>query len=958
MNTGSLVFFANYLPSNFDNKVSSFFNFETFNYSNNLTAPIGKDKNIITGQILPSTGQFWTRKQNAAFISGNYIKLNNFEKSSINLNNFTYLVSFEKLNLEGGVLFSCIQKNTGLFLNSDKNFVNQEYFKGFEFGVTSNNYLYFEYFQDNGPAVFVNKNKINDKSVVYLSISNSNINFGYIDFLNQSTVDQNNQILSNYLFDPTGFYIGYNPEAQNLYSNNKRFVGYVEDIILTSPYLFNYEILNLSSGFIYNYSGEGQTVFSFITTGVTGTYQAITGYQTEITGWETIETGTITDEWGFTVMGYIEQPLIVQIPLSGTFNLSGEILVTETGFRDVAFNLENDKFISYQKNVINFLNKIDNQDLIESRLLTGYTNSQFNNKNIFLPYERYGNFYINNSTAPFYNLFANGQLQKSGDILTVTSPYNNTNEILIEDDFGVNSNNNIIFKNFYGLAGESSVILEASKSQNIYLGEIENLGSGISIGSLDNDVFLNGQKLTEGIHYSVNNNYDLRYELQNLFDINSYRSSRINNDESVIIVGDYEQNNKGVVAIYTGNSILGWNVKQTITGILNNGYFGSSLTINSSANLLMVGSFGSNKVSIYTGDANNGWKYKNDLPSLEYIQISEGQLETLYNAVGRFGFATTSNNDGTVLVVGAPTHDNNRGGVIIFTGDSNNDWKFKQKLESINNYKQLGHSLDMNNDCTVLIIGAPDTLSAGSGTAIIYTGNSLLGWGIKNILRPNTNNGYFGWNVACNGMGNVCVVGSLTSDGAYIYTGDLNNEWVLKQKIPGNIGSSITINDNGTVIATAKDVGSSTIIFTGNSNIGWAFHQEIPSGKDSPYHGKHLSLNNDGSIFVQGAPDLSVNAGALVYSLNNIKFNNYSTLSGSIILASQNFDLKRITSGTPILPLNSNFYANNTEIYVNGVRQTLNFDYLELSKQDVTTGVKILLENNNDYIYNNEGFIR
>jgi hypothetical protein len=516
MNTGNLIFFANYTPSNFNNKLSCFFNFEDAIYSSNLFSSLGKDSNIISGQVLPNTGQFWTQKQNTAFISGNYIKINNLTSSSINLKNFTYILSFEKLSKYGGVLLSCIQKNTGIFLDSGKNLVNKEYFEGFEFGVTANNYLYFEYFKNDGVSVLVNKNKINDKSVAYLSINNNNINFGYYDFLNQTSINDYYNISSNYLFNPQNLYIGYNPQAINLYSNNQNFVGYIEDIMFTSPALFNYELINLSSGYVYDFTSESQYVSSFIITGVTGTFNQLTGYRTEITGWETIETGTVTDDWGFTVMGYIEQPLIVQIPLSGTFNLSGEILVSTTGFSGVEFNINNEKLISYQKNVINFLNKIDNQDLIEFRSLNSINNFQINNKNIFIPYERYGNFYINNLSTPFYNLFVNGQLQRSGEILIVTDPYNNTNTRIIENDFGVDSNNNVFFNNFYGLKGDSSIILESTNGPNIYLGEAENLQSPIFVENINSDLFLNGQKLTTGIHYTVNfstNNFILNNEL-------------------------------------------------------------------------------------------------------------------------------------------------------------------------------------------------------------------------------------------------------------------------------------------------------------------------------------------------------------------------------------------------------------------------------------------------------------
>lgn len=503
MNTGSLIFFANYIPSNFNKKLSCFFNFEKT--GNNIISNIGKDKNIITGHILPSTGTFWTKKENVGFISGNYIKLENIENSFFNFKNFTCILSVEKASFDGGVLLSSLERTTGLFLNENNNYINKEYYKGFEFGITANNYLYFEYFKNDSPACIVGQNKVNDKAAIYLSINNNIINYGFIDFSKKVLVNSNSIIFSDYLFDQKNLYIGYNPKASGLYSNNKNYIGFIEDLIISSPYLIEYEILNIASGFIYDFKSSSSYVYSSITTGITGTYSTITGYNTEITGYERIPTGIFTNPWGISVMGYTTQPLIRQTPLSGTFNLSGEIINILTGYSGIEFNTNNEKFLSYQTNVINIINKIDNQDYIEAKFLTNYNNNSFNKLNIFSNYDRVSNSY-SNFDYPFYNMFVNGQLQRSGNVFFSTLPYE-TNKLIIENDFGVDprNKNRIIFNNFYGLAGESSVFIDISKSGHIFFENIENSGGYINLIE-GYDFFINGQKLISGIDYNFNTN--------------------------------------------------------------------------------------------------------------------------------------------------------------------------------------------------------------------------------------------------------------------------------------------------------------------------------------------------------------------------------------------------------------------------------------------------------------------
>jgi hypothetical protein len=993
MNTGSLNFFANYRPTNFNNKLNCYFNFE--NSGHNLLKPsLGKYKNIITGYILPNTENFWTYKPNVGFISGNYIKLENIKNTDFNFKNFSCIFSCEKLNYNGGVLLSSINKSIQEFLMPNGNLELQEYYKGFEFGITANNYLYFEYFKNTGPDISISDHKINDKSVIYLNIVNNNVNYGCIDFNTRKMINKSFTVSSDYFFDPTELYIGYNPSAEFLYSNNQNFVGYFEDIILTSPFLFDYEIINISSGFIYNFNSGFQYTTNFITTGITGSYSAITGYEMRITGYERIATGEFTNPWGVTVMGFINQPLTVQVPLSGVFYLSGEIINIFTGFSGVSFSKDNEKFLSYQKNVINILNKVDAEDLIEFNFITGYSNPIFNKKNIFIEYDRVSNTYQNlTRNENFYNIFVNGQLQKSGNLYFSKSPYGN-NTLIIENDYGLDRQNRdrIIFNNFYGLKGESSVFIDVNTSGNLTFQNIENYPY-LNFDNNKYDLFLNGQKLTKGIHYNEAN-YNFNYK----YFISGTRKAKLT-DNLILIKGD----NK--VLIYTGSMSNGWNLKQEIINpsptedSFLNSYFGFSFDISENYKTIAIGwpidSYNnSGSIFIYTGDILNEWAFKQKLTGASFIQDF---IMGTY-----FGSDVYVNYDGSIIIGGQPSDAEGglelnfypAGGASIFTGNNFDGWNFKQKI--LGNSGDRASKVVSNYDNTIL------ALNSRGGK--IYTGNLNDGWTFKNKISIDAD----GKDIAINKEGNKLFIGETfiiesspeippelfnkNVGSIYIYTGNENYDFNLNQIIKNTqtgsqiiqldsaFGDSIEISYNNILSVFDQNYGfisnngylSDAIIFlgglsiySGDNNNNWNLIQFLTgSGVDydefegvEKKYSNHTVNRQNGDFFIF----LANNFKSLIIGLDEVDSTKYyfnDQYSGNLTAIPKTYDLNSFNFGTPILDLPQNFYYNTTELYINGIRQTLNYDYLELSSKDISSGLKILLENNKDYIYNNEGFIK
>ena len=221
-------------------------------------------------------------------------------------------------------------------------------------------------------------------------------------------------------------------------------------------------------------------------------------------------------------------------------------------------------------------------------------------------------------------------------------------------------------------------------------------------------------------------------------------------------------------------------------------------------------------------------------------------------------------------------------------------------------------------------------------------------------------------------MGGIGNDGGATvgSGAALVFTGNSTVGWTQKQKLSGEnagdqFGGSVDINSNGTVIVMGgrlhdpNGVGAAgaTLVFTGNSTVGWTQKQKLSGDTANDQFGTSVATNGDGTLIVMGGPGndggtLFGTGAAMIFTLKPIIFNQnsykYTGVSGKLIGIDKSSDLTITGSGNLF---NVNFYSFS-EIYKNGVRQVLNNDYLELSSIDSNTG-KRFFDQRSDIIYNN-----
>lgn len=395
------------------------------------------------------------------------------------------------------------------------------------------------------------------------------------------------------------------------------------------------------------------------------------------------------------------------------------------------------------------------------------------------------------------------------------------------------------------------------------------------------------------------------------------RSLACNFDGTTLVVGGATDSEglqfAGAAWIYTGNGV-DWNLKQKITGNQVNGRL-SRHSMNKNGDIIVLGAFGYDNFTgaalIYTGNAINGWVFKQ--------QLKPGNLVT--NSAW-FGRTTKISDNGRVIVIGAQ-NDNApgllAGSLTVYTGDGNN-WAFAQKLTGQRPSGGMNRG-SLNNDGSIILAGGypyasspdPQNIPDPKPFAIIYTGNPQLGRWVEKQRFSGTNSTQlfkdcYGISTDMSEDGSTFVIGAAWEDfdsrnvfadtqgftyrGAiYIYTGNPNNGWALEYKAIGpfstaSFGWNVAISRDGkTVVAGSPSfhpwwtIGNNPWCQQGDQNAcnennlsyasiyqknivnptinnpgGWALVSNTPPDYNQSEFGTYNDLSDNGDIIFVGGP--------------------------------------------------------------------------------------------------------
>jgi len=352
-----------------------------------------------------------------------------------------------------------------------------------------------------------------------------------------------------------------------------------------------------------------------------------------------------------------------------------------------------------------------------------------------------------------------------------------------------------------------------------------------------------------------------------------------NLDGSVLVIGaPYDDRggfDVGTVFVYTGNITNGWSIRQELTGIEADRKYGN-VDINANSSVIIIGGETANNSLVYTGNPTDGWQLK---------QILTGNYTTGPTRV-------TTNASGTILIMGMMNDGNNStsektGSMFIFTGNSTIGWTLKQKIwgdgPGLNPGDYFGLSVATNASGTVLMMGGPRDSQASTfaGAVLVYTGNATDGWNLKQKLLGERVNGYFGTSIDMNNDGSILVIGAPQDLGGAVimYTGNSVAGWGRQQKFINDLnlvnrfGSSVAINESGTVLIIGNpfdnnvgDPPGSTFVYINDNINGWQLKQKLIGNSSNDAFGSSVATNGEGNILMVGSPfddDNSLNAGAV-----------------------------------------------------------------------------------------------
>ena len=216
--------------------------------------------------------------------------------------------------------------------------------------------------------------------------------------------------------------------------------------------------------------------------------------------------------------------------------------------------------------------------------------------------------------------------------------------------------------------------------------------------------------------------------------------------------------------------------------------------------------------------------------------------------------------------------------LMLITGIANAQWSYQGGIYGDNQDDELGTSVDLNADGSIIVVGAPyndNNNRDDNGHVKVYNLTTMSQ--IGNDIEGGMSESNFGHAVAINNTGNIIVVGanrdgggSFTRGSASVYINNSGTWTALGSQIDGEIdgdelGTSVSINGAGNIIAIGaedKDTdgsggdsyhGQVTIYEYNTGTTSWDLIGTLNGVNGSDHFGHSVSLNNEGDILAVGA---------------------------------------------------------------------------------------------------------
>lgn len=312
-------------------------------------------------------------------------------------------------------------------------------------------------------------------------------------------------------------------------------------------------------------------------------------------------------------------------------------------------------------------------------------------------------------------------------------------------------------------------------------------------------------------------------------------------------------------------------VGQNILGQTNDAFFGKSISLSNSGNIIAIGSSNNTSSNIDLGHVSI-LSYING----QWTQIGN-DIDGSSNDIG-FGRALSLSDNGNIVAIGAPNSDyngNDSGHVSIFQNINNTWTQIGNDIVGENGNDNFGYSISLSNDGTTIAISGigNDINGFESGYVKIFKLINNTWNQIGSDIYGEAFSNYSGWSVDLSGDGNIVAISAIFNSDNGNQSGhvrvfeNINNSWTqIGNDIDGEnsgdfFGSSISISDNGNIIAIGAlyndgngfDSGH-VRVFENINNIWTQIGNDIDGEYSGDNFGRSVSISNNGDILVVGAP--------------------------------------------------------------------------------------------------------
>ncbi|MDD2634591.1 MAG: T9SS type A sorting domain-containing protein [Bacteroidales bacterium] len=433
----------------------------------------------------------------------------------------------------------------------------------------------------------------------------------------------------------------------------------------------------------------------------------------------------------------------------------------------------------------------------------------------------------------------------------------------------------------------------------------------------------------------------------------SGRAVSLNANGTIVAISAVQNDGNGMgsghVRVFENESDNWVQIGQDIDGEYAGDESGYSLSLNSSGSVLAIGARSNDDAGYNAGHVriyqNSGGTWTQLGDDIDGESIGDGSGESI-----------SLNYDGTVIAIGAELSDGNgdqSGQVRVFSYIDENWIQIGNTLIGEGSSERFGHSLCLNDDGTVLAVGAPGF--SDEGTVYVYelSDDEWMQSGTKIVGN--------GSELSLNADGSILAVAQSTINSEtgrvvmYEYNSDewlqLGNE-LVGEAIGDLFGTSVDISADGTTIAAGAQFNDGNGENSGHVRVFkflngvWTQTGDDIDGENSgDQSGISVSLSADGSVIAVGAPwnaENGLNAGHVRIYENTTSINTGQIEQNNIVVfPNPTNDIINIEFGNKALTNITILNIQGKALYRLSKPQN-NGNSIQITLADYNTGIYIL----------------